>query len=60
MKTYKSVVASLVMSVLLMGLLGCQKGPAERVGEKIDKAVEKGGEQIEKAGKRIQEDMKRK
>jgi hypothetical protein len=58
MKTYKSVVAALAMSVLLVGLYGCQEGPAERAGKKIDKTVEKGGKQIEKAGKKIQDDVK--
>jgi hypothetical protein len=58
MKIWKSVIAALAMSVLLMGISGCQQGPAERAGKKIDKTVEKGGEQIEKAGKKIQEDAK--
>jgi hypothetical protein len=59
MKIYKSVIAVLAMTVLLMGLSGCkQEGPAERAGKKIDEAVEKGGQQVEKAGKKIQEDAK--
>jgi len=58
MKIYKGVVTAVVMSVLLVGLSGCQKGPAERAGEKIDKTVEKSGEQLEKTGKKIQEDVK--
>jgi hypothetical protein len=58
MKIRKSVVAALAMSVLLVGISGCQKGPAERAGEKIDKTVEKGAQEIEKAGKKIQDDVK--
>jgi hypothetical protein len=58
MKIRKSVIAVLAMSVLLVGLSGCQQGPAERAGKKIDKTVEKGGKQIEKTGKKIQEDVK--
>jgi hypothetical protein len=58
MKIRKSVIAALAMSVLLVGLSGCQQGPAERAGKKIDKTVEKGGKQIEKTGKKIQEDVK--
>lgn len=58
MKMCKSVIAALAMTVLLMGLSGCQEGPAERAGKKIDKAIEKGGQEIEKAGKKIQEDSK--
>jgi hypothetical protein len=58
MKIKKSVIAALAMSVLLVGLSGCKEGPAERAGKKIDKTVEKGGQQLEKAGKKIQEDTK--
>lgn len=58
MKIRLRVIAVLAMSVLLMGSTGCQKGPAERAGEKIDKTLEKGGEQVEKAGKEIQKDIK--
>jgi len=53
-----SVIAVLAMTILLVGLSGCQGGPAERAGKKIDKTVEKGGQQVEKAGKKIQEDVK--
>lgn len=58
MKILKGVVAAPAMMVLLLGLSGCQEGPLERAGKKIDKTVEKGGQQIEKTGKKIQEDMK--
>jgi hypothetical protein len=58
MKIRTSIIAALAMSVLLLGISGCQQGPAERAGKKIDKAVDKGGDQIEKAGKKIQEDVK--
>jgi hypothetical protein len=58
MKSHKSVIAALAMAVLFMGLSGCQEGPLERAGKKIDKTVEKGGKQVEKAGKKIQEDVK--
>lgn len=60
MKIWKSVIAALAMNVLLVGLSGCHEGPAERAGKKIDKTVEKGGQQIEKTGKKIQEDVDRK
>jgi hypothetical protein len=57
-KISKSVIAALAMSVLLVGMSGCQEGPLERAGKKIDKTVEKGGQQVEKVGKKIQEDVK--
>ena len=64
-KLGKSVMAALVMSVVIVGLFGCQKkeGPVERAGKQVDKAVEKAGQQIEKAGEKIQdavEDAKKK
>ena len=58
MKIFKSVITALAMAVLLVGLSGCQEGPLESAGKKIDKTVEKGGKQIEKAGKKIQEEAK--
>ena len=50
-----------VAGVALLGLLasgvlvGCEKGPAEKVGEKLDKALDtlSGKGPIEKAGERI-------
>jgi hypothetical protein len=36
-------------------LVGCEKGPAEKVGEKLDKALDKlsGKGPLEKAGERV-------
>jgi hypothetical protein len=42
MKMSKSIIAALCMTVLLLGLSGCQQGPAERAGKKVDNTVEKG------------------
>ena len=58
MKNWKSVIAALAMSLLLVGMYGCHEGPAERAGKKIDKTVDQGGQQMEKAGKKIQDDIK--
>lgn len=59
MKISRSVIATLAITVLLVGISGCKKeGPVERAGKKIDETVEKGGQQIEKAGKKIQGDDK--
>jgi hypothetical protein len=59
-KLSKSIMAALVMCALIAGLFGCPKkeGPAERAGEKIDKAVEKAGQKIEKAGEKIEDTAK--
>jgi hypothetical protein len=35
--------------VLTFGLAACEKGPAEKAGEKIDNAVEETGDKIEDA-----------
>jgi len=40
LKNVKSVFTMLAIIVLIMGLLGCQEGPVERAGKKVDKAVE--------------------
>jgi hypothetical protein len=55
----RSVMNQFVVGVVFLGLLssvvGCEKGPAEKVGEKIDKALDKlsGKGPLEKAGERI-------
>jgi hypothetical protein len=56
----KSIMAALVISILFVGLSGCQKkeGPVERFGKQIDKSVEKAGQQIEKAGEKMEETVK--
>ncbi len=59
MKICRSVIATLAITLLLVGISGCKKeGPVERAGKKIDETVEKGGQQVEKAGKKIQEGVK--
>lgn len=58
MKTKRSVAMGLAAAVLIAGLYGCEKGPAERAGKQIDKAVDKTGQQIEKAGEKIQDAAK--
>ena len=72
MKFKMTIGSTVVMTALLAALSGCQKqeGPAEKAGQKIDKAVEKAGEKIdqtteklgekvEKAGENIQDAAKR-
>lgn len=45
------LLATLIMSVLLLSMAGCQKseGPVEQVGKKVDQAAEKVGERIQDA-----------
>jgi len=49
------IAATLIMSTLLVALSGCQKGPAEKAGESIDKATESLGEHLEETGEAIQD-----
>jgi len=40
MKKGKSIFTVLAIIILIVGLLGCQEGPVERAGKKVDKVVE--------------------
>ena len=54
--TVQHVAVSLVLSLAL--LAGCeQKGPAQKAGEKIDKAVESVGKEVQKAGEKTGEEL---
>jgi len=60
MKKFVQIIITMLMTVILMvGLSGCTKeGPAEKAGKKIDKTIQKAGEQIEKAGDKVQDTVK--
>ncbi len=53
--------STIVTTALLAALCGCQKpeGPAEKAGQKIDKAVEKTGEKIDQTTERIGEKVEK-
>ncbi len=49
MANFKNFLAILIVGVLFIGFVSCkEKGPAEKAGEEIDKAVEKAGEEVNK------------
>ena len=49
----------MALGLALTVLAGCeQKGPAEKAGEKVDKAVDQAGKSMEKAGDKIQDAAK--
>jgi len=48
MNTNKISIAIITL-LLAIGLVACEKGPAEKTGEKIDSAVENAGDKIEDA-----------
>ena len=55
--TWRHALLSLGLGVVL--LAGCeQKGPAEKAGQKIDKAVEDTGKEIQKAGEKVKDATK--
>lgn len=42
------LIATALLFAFSLGLAGCKKeGPAERLGEKVDKAVEKAGDKLD-------------
>jgi predicted small lipoprotein YifL len=46
--------------MLVFSLAACEKkGPLEKAGEKVDKAIEKAGEKVEKAGDKVKEQTKK-
>ena len=54
------MVATRKLAILLLavglgfGIGACeQKGPAERAGERVDKAVERAGDKVERAGEKV-------
>lgn len=55
-KFIRIVITALIMVGLITALSGCKKeGPGETAGKKIDKTIEKAGDQIEKAGDKVQD-----
>ncbi len=57
MSTYaKRILLLLCFAGSLFSFIGCeQQGPAERAGEKVDKSMEKTGDNIERAGEKVQD-----
>jgi hyperosmotically inducible protein len=61
MKLKIATSSALVMTALVVMLYGCQKpeGPAEKAGQKIDKAVERTGEKIDQTTEKVGEKVER-
>lgn len=53
----KRIVLLAMVTALTLGAAGCEerKGPAERAGEKIDKAVDSAGDAVEDAGDKVED-----
>lgn len=59
MNTYKKLSIAVLVLLFTVGLTACEKGPAEKAGEKIDNITENMGNKIEstrdKAGDKLEE-----
>jgi hypothetical protein len=58
MKFNSGIAAAIVLSFAVAGLAACEKGPAEKAGEKIDNAAGKVGDKMEKAGDKVKDAVK--
>ncbi|MCF8057196.1 MAG: hypothetical protein K9K37_11245 [Desulfocapsa sp.] len=57
MSILKKILIAVLFGWLTLTVVSCDRqGPAEKVGEKIDKGVEKTGEAIEEAGEAVEEE----
>ena len=54
MRKNRAIALALVAALAGGALAGCDDGPAEEAGEKIDNAVEKTGDAVGDAGREIQ------
>jgi len=51
--------AMVALGLALSVLAGCeQQGPAQKAGEKVDKAVDQAGKTMQKAGEKVEEAAK--
>ena len=59
MKFNSGIAAAIAVTFAIGGLAACEKGPAERAGEKIDNAAKNVGEKMEDAGDKIKDAVKK-
>ena len=59
MKLNSGIAAAIVLAFAVAGLTACEKGPAEKTGEKIDNAAKKVGEKLEQAGDKVKDAVKK-
>ena len=59
MMKFNATLKALVLIVAIAGLTACQKGPAEKAGEKIDNAAKDVGNKMEHAGDKIKDAVKK-
>jgi len=49
----------ILAACVALALAACQKGPAEKAGAAVDRAVEKTGRAIEKTGENVRDAVKK-
>ena len=55
MSILKKILIAVLFGCLSLAVVSCdEKGPAEKVGENIDKGIEKTGEAMEEAGEAVE------
>lgn len=59
MKLNSAIATAIVLSFALAGLTACEKGPAEKAGEKIDDTAKNVGEKMENAGDKVKDAVKK-
>ena len=59
MKFNSGIAAAIVLSFAVAGLTACEKGPAEKAGEKIDNAAKTVGDKMEQAGDKVKDAVKK-
>ena len=59
LKINSGIAAAIVMSFAIGALAGCEKGPAEKAGEKIDNAAKNVGEKLQDAGDKVKDAVKK-
>ena len=59
MKLNSAIATAIVLSFAVAGLTACEKGPAEKAGEKIDDTAKNVGEKMENAGDKVKDAVKK-
>ena len=59
MKLNSGLAAAIVLAFAVAVLTACEKGPAEKTGEKIDNAAKKVGEKLQDAGDKVKDAVKK-
>ena len=59
MKFNSAFAAAIALSFAVGGLTACEKGPAEKAGEKIDNTLNKVGDKMEQAGDKVKDAVKK-